>query len=152
VARVKDLEEKIEKGVVQAVPNAIQSTQTALTQTSGQEVKEIPKAIPDDIKRVVGNWSSIVAEAGQPLKTHLKKARLSLGGDNRLMIVVEDGLAYDYLIQEENHKHVENMISGQVGREVSVQVQSMEHGAQFEDSYVDLSKVINMDIEIEDEE
>lgn len=149
VARVKDLEEKIEKGVVQAAPVAIQSTQTV---TVSAPKVELPKAIPDDIKQIVSNWHGIVAETSQPLKTHLKNARLSLGGDNRLMIVVEDGLAYDYLTGEENHKHVEDMISNFLQKEVSVQVQSIAQGSQFEDSYVDLSKVINMEIEIEDED
>lgn len=149
VARVKDLEEKIEKGVVQAAPVAIQSTQTV---TVSAPKVELPKAIPDDIKQIVSNWHGIVAETSQPLKTHLKNARLSLGGDNRLMIVVEDGLAYDYLTDEENHKHVEDMISNFLQKEVSVQVQSIAQGSQFEDSYVDLSKVINMEIEIEDED
>lgn len=149
VARVKDLEEKIEKGVVQAAPVAIQSTQTV---TASAPKVELPKAIPDDIKQIVSNWHGIVAETSQPLKTHLKNARLSLGGDNRLMIVVEDGLAYDYLTGEENHKHVEDMISNFLQKEVSVQVQSIAQGSQFEDSYVDLSKVINMEIEIEDED
>jgi DNA polymerase-3 subunit gamma/tau len=152
VARVKDLEEKIEKGVVQTIPNAIQSTQATSANSEGSIQHEIPKAIPDDIKRVVANWSGIVAKSSQPLKTHLKKAHLSLGGDNKLMVVVEDGVAYDYLSREDNHKHLEDMISNLVGREVSVQVQSLAVGTRFDDSYVDLSKVINMDIEIEDEE
>jgi DNA polymerase-3 subunit gamma/tau len=153
VARVKDLEEKIEKGVVQMAPNAIQSTHMgeAIPDASPKEIpKAMPLAIPDDIKRVVANWSGIVSNASQPLKTHLKKARLSLGGDNKLMVVVEDGLAYDYLSQEENRKFLENMISNLVQREVSVQIQSIPSGARFDDSYVDLSKVINMDIEYED--
>jgi DNA polymerase-3 subunit gamma/tau len=151
VARVKDLEEKIEKGVVLSAPNAIQSTQAVVTANANSTPKEIPKAIPDDIKRVVGNWAGIVAKSNQPLKSYLKNAHLSLGGDNRLMVVVEDGLAYDYLSKEDNRTHLENMITGLVGREVSVQVTSIDAGSRFEDSYVDLSKVINMDIEIEEE-
>jgi DNA polymerase-3 subunit gamma/tau len=149
VKRVKDLEEKIEKGVVLSAPNAIQSTQTVVTANS--EPKVIPKAIPDDIKRVVGNWAGIVSKSSQPLKTHLKNAHLSLGGDNKLMVVVEDGLAYDYLSNEDNRTHLENMISSLVGRQVQVMVQSIAVGSRFEDNYVDLSKAINMDIEIEEE-
>lgn len=148
VARVKDLEEKMEKSIVQAVPAAVHATETAEAAAPGPE---LPRAIPDDIKQIVGNWHSIVAETSQPLKTHLKNARLSLGGDNRLLIVVEDGVAYDYLSGEENHKHVEDMISGFLQKEVSVQVRNLDPGRHFEESYVDLSKVINMDIEIEEE-
>ncbi len=148
VARVKDLEEKIEKGVVQTAPVAIQSTETV---TAAAPKPELPKAIPDDIKQIVGNWHGIVAETSQPLKTYLKNARLSLGGDNRLLIVVEDGVAYDHLCNEENHKHVEDMISNFLQKEVTVQIRNLEPGRHFEENYVDLSKVINMDIEIEDE-
>jgi DNA polymerase-3 subunit gamma/tau len=147
VARVKDLEEKIEKGVVQMAPNAIQSTHVA----EAAVPKAIPNAIPDDIKRVVANWSGIVSQSSQPLKTHLKKARLSLGGDNKLIIVVEDGLAYDYLSVDENRKFLENMISNLVQREVAVRIESIPSGARFDETHVDLSKVINMDIEYEDE-
>lgn len=156
VARVKDLEEKIEKGIVQTAPLAIQSTQTA--QPTGQSAPQkpaLPKAIPQDIDRIVKNWHAIVAQAQQPLKTHLKKARLSLGGDNRLMIVIGDGVAYDYLNNPENQKHLENTIANTIQKEISVQVQSIGQGSRFEDSYVDLEQIINreinMDIEIEDE-
>jgi DNA polymerase-3 subunit gamma/tau len=152
VARVKDLEEKIEKGVVQAVPNAIQSTQAVSATATNSAPMEIPKAIPDDIKRVVAKWNEIVAASDQPLKAHLKNVRLSLGGDNRLIVVVENLQTYDYLSKEDNHRYLENMISNLVGKEVSIQVQSMAEGARFEDNYVDLSKIINMDIEIEDDE
>ena len=148
VARVKDLEEKIEKGVVQAAPAAVQSIKEAAKETPKPE---LPKAIPEDVKQIVSGWHSIVARTGQPLKTHLKIARLSLGGDNRLVIVVEDGLAYDYLSNEENHRHVEDMISNFIQKQVSVQVQSLSPGRRFEESYIDLAKVINMDIEIEDD-
>ncbi len=157
VARVKDLEEKMEKGIVQTAPLAIQSTQTV--QSGGQPAPQkpaLPKAIPEDVDRIVKNWHAIVAQAQQPLKTHLKKARLSLGGDNRLMIVIGDGVAYDYLSNAENQKHLENMIASAIQKEVSVQIQSMEQGSRFEDSYVDLEQIINreinMDIEIEDED
>lgn len=148
VARVRALEDKLEKGVVQAAPIALQSIQEPMT----EEVKPVmPKAISEDIRQIVGGWRGIVAETGQPLKTHLKNARLSLGGDNQLVIVVEDGVAFDYLSKEENYKFVENMISNSIQKQVSVQVQSLSPGKRFEESYIDLTKVINMDIEIEDE-
>lgn len=149
VARVKDLEEKIEKGVVQTVPVAIQSIQAESIPETMQRVA-LPKAVPDDIKRVVAGWQGIVAQTAPPLKQHLKGVRLSLGDGNQLLIVVEDGHTYDYLAEEENHKHVQDIITNFVGKEVSVQVKSIPFGSHFEESYVDLSKVINMDIEIEE--
>ncbi len=147
VERVRDLEEKMEKGIVQTVPVTVQSTQTI-----AKERPQLPKAIPEDVREIVNSWSAIVGQATAPLKVYLKNARLSLGGDNKLMVVVEDGLPYDYLMQAENQKRVEDMISNLIQKEVSVTIQKLDQGRRFEDSYVDLSKVINMDIEIEEEE
>ena len=58
---------------------------------------------------------------------------------------------YGYLSNEENHRHVEDMISNFIQKQVSVQVQELPDGRQFEERYIDLAKVINMDIEIEDD-
>lgn len=148
LVRVKDLEKKIEKGVVQVAPVAIQSTQETVKEI---EKPVMPKAISEDIRQIVNGWRGIVAGAGQPLKTHLKNARLSLGGDSQLVIVVEDGVAYDYLKKEENLKYVEDMISNFIQKQVSVQIQGLPSGKRFEENYVDLAKVIHMDIEIEEE-
>jgi DNA polymerase-3 subunit gamma/tau len=151
VARVKDLEEKIEKGVVLSTQNAIQSTQAETEKKTNPPIA-MQAAIPDDIKRVVSNWAGIVAKSDQPLKSYLKNANLSLGGDNRLLIVCGDGIAYDYLSNEENRTFLENMISNMVGRTVAVQIQNLAVGARFEDNYVDIFKQINMDVEIEEDD
>ena len=60
--------------------------------------------MPEDIKTVVGNWPAVVGETSMPMKKYLKDARLSLGGDNKLMVVVEDGLASDYFLKQEGNK------------------------------------------------
>ena len=87
---------------------------------------------------------------GDSLKLYLKNARLSLGGDNKLMMVVEDGLPYDYLRQEGCKEQVERLIEDYIGKSVEISLQAMEAGRQFESSYIDLSKIINIEIEEED--
>ena len=146
VARIQDLEEKMEKGIVQTVPVAVQSTEAPL-----QEKVPLPKAIPEEIKEIVNNWQGIVAQTDPPLKVYLKNAKLSLGGDNCLLVVVEDGLPYDYLINPENLARVEDMVANFLQKEVKVRVQRVEQGHRFEESFVDLSQIINMDIEYVEE-
>ena len=65
---------------------------------------ELPKAIPEDVSNIVANWPTLVGQTAMPMKLYLKKAKLSLGGDNRLMIVLEDGLASDYFLKQEGNK------------------------------------------------
>lgn len=154
LGRVRELEDKVENGVIAVMPSAGEGT-GGTDRPKGQVNKakvELPKAIPEDVKAVVGRFSGIVANMMQPMKTYLKDARLSLGGDNKLMIVVEDGLPYDYLIKHpENKEQLERIISEAVQKEIEVSIQSVRNDREFEDSYVDLSKIIHMDIDMEEE-
>ena len=146
--RIRAVEEKLEKGIVTTVVS--ESNNVVTVGLPSQPKPEVPKAIPEDVKQVVQKWQGIVGNAEMPLKLYLKSARLSLGGDNRLMMVVEDGVHYDYLKQEGCKEQVERLIEDYIGKNVEVSLQSLEAGRQFENSYIDLSKIIN--IEIEEEE
>ena len=110
----------------------------------------MPKAIPEDVQEAVERWHDIVAMAAMPMKQYLKEARLSLGGDNRLLIVVEDGLASDYFLKQEGHKELlEQQLSEAVGKEIAVTIQTIASRDAFEQNYVDLSQLIHMEIEEE---
>ncbi|MBQ8822100.1 MAG: DNA polymerase III subunit gamma/tau, partial [Lachnospiraceae bacterium] len=82
---------------------------------------------------------------------YLKGAKLSLGGDNKLMMVLVDGLPYDYFAQHpDNKQQLENVLADFIGKEVEVTIQSVKTKQEFTENYVDLSSIIHMDIEEED--
>lgn len=158
LGRIRDLENKVEKGI--AVAAAYPAGAYAGEMGVGGEKRpqaefsqaELPKAIPDDVKQVVERWNSIMMNAGQPMRTYLKDAKLSLGGDNRLVIVVEDGIASDYLLKNADNKEMlRRLISEAIQKEIEVNVQSVSNNRDFDSSYIDLSKVIHMEIEVEEE-
>lgn len=150
--RVRDLEEKLESGVfMSAVPDDSAQGQPGVKTAGKKERPSLPKAIPEDIKTIVSKWSSIANQTTQPMKQYLKSAKLSLGGDNRLMVVLEDGLPSDYFTQSMVHKEeLETLLSEHVGKEVQVNIQTINKSDNFDNSYVDLSKIIKMEIEEED--
>lgn len=80
----------------------------------------------------------------------MKKAHLSLGGDNRLMIVFDDPTEADAVKEEARKKEIEKIISERIDRTVEVSVQLNESERPFDEAYVDLEQIINMDITIED--
>lgn len=148
--RIRDIEQKLEKGIVTQVSESVQLSPPPGKQPTAQARKQLAKAIPEDVKTVVERWNGIVNRLEPPMKQYLKGAKLSLGGDNKLMVVVEDGLASDYLIKAPEHKkHLEDIVSDSIGKEIEIQIQSIAGDRNFEDSYVDLSKVIQMEIEEE---
>lgn len=151
--RIRVIEEKLEKGIV-AAPAA--GAQTAVRQESVSTAEmlakreQLEKAVPEDIKMIVGNWPAVVGETSMPMKKYLKDARLSLGGDNKLMVVVEDGLASDYFLKQEGNKELlEQIISNIAGKEIEVTIQSIRSDRDFAQDYVDLSQIIHMEIEEE---
>ena len=84
------------------------------------------------------------------LRTYLKKARLSLAGDTRLMIVMPDALGADFVGREDRRKELESLIENRIGKKVEVEVRHVEEGRRFEDTFVDIEKKINMEIIVED--
>ena len=174
--RIRQVEEKVENGIVVTaqMPAGAPGVQGGPQGGAARPKPELPKAIPEDVQEIVRKWPSIVGNAENPMKMYLKNARLSLGGDNKLMVVLEDGLASDYFKGEaheqnklmviledgipsdyfirhpENQQQLEALLSDFSGKEIEVTIQTVESNRQFEDNYVDLGKVINMEIDEEE--
>ena len=151
--RLRQVEEKLENGVVYAA-SPVEGANTAGASGVGNKPKpELPKAIPEDVKAIVERWPSIVGSADNPMRTYMKAAKLSLGGDNKLMVVLEDGVASDYFTQHpQNKQQLEALLSDFSGKEIEVTIQTVRGQQEFEQSYVDLSKLVQMEIEVEEEE
>lgn len=149
IDRIRQVEDKVENGVVVAVAEGAAPVQGA---TAPQKPRpELPKAIPEDIKAIVSKWPAIVGSAENPMKMHMKTAKLSLGGDNRLLLVMEDGVSSDYFTQNPSNKEqLQLLLADFSGKEVEVSIQTVNSEREFEDNYPDLSRLINMDIEEEE--
>ncbi len=147
--RIRQVEEKVENGMVAApAPSPLSGTAPA----SEKKAKpEVPKAVPEDVKEIVARWPSIVGSAQNPMRIYMKSAKLSLGGDNRLLMVLEDGLPSDYFMKNpENKAQLEALLSDFAGKEIQVNFQAIQDRRQFEESYVDLSQIVHMEIEEEE--
>lgn len=153
--RIRAVEEKVEKGLEAAASMSermVYVNDAAPDQTArGKRVKpELPNAIPEDVQEIVKNFRSIADEASGMVRGYLKKARLSLGGDNRLMIVLPDSLAAQIVGREDHVQELEELIENKIGKKVEVEVRHVEEGRHFEDTFVDIEQKINMEITVED--
>lgn len=150
--RIRQVEEKVENGVVTVYAEGNPSGGSA-TGSQKKPKPELPKAIPEDVKEIVAKWPSIVGIAENPMRTYLKSANLTLGGDNKLLMVLEDGVASDYFLQHaENKAHLEALLSDFAGKEIEVGIQAVQGQQEFEENFVDISKLVQMDIEEEEDE
>ena len=151
--RIRLVEDKLENGVVYTTAPGSTAAEGHASGRPDLPKPELPKAIPDDVKAIVTKWPSITGSADNPMKSYMKSAKLSLGGDNKLILVVEDGPASDFFSRHpENRQQLEALLEDFSGKKIEVDFQTVHGQQEFEQSYVDLSKLVQMDIEIEEDD
>lgn len=156
--RIRQLEQKIEQGVpvntetlkvLQANGTVMPNRDTGSIQADSAP---LPKAIPEDVRKVVSRWSAAVSEVPNPMKTYLKSAYPSLSGDGKLLIVVQDGLPADYFRQEGHREELEKILSDYAGKEIEITIQSADSERNPRDTFPDLTRLVSENINMEIEE
>ncbi|MBO5056621.1 MAG: DNA polymerase III subunit gamma/tau [Lachnospiraceae bacterium] len=155
--RIRKLEQKVEQGIPVMNPELMQQMHEGIAAGAmGAAVSEqrapLPRAIPEDVKQVVSKWSVAVAEAPNPMKTYLKSAYPSLSGDGKLLIVVQDGLPFDYFRQEGHREELQKILSEYAGKEIEITIQSSDNDRNSRDVFPDLSRLVSESINMEIEE
>lgn len=149
--RIRQLEDKLEKGIVVSAANVSTHEGAAVAQKPVVPRVELPKAIPEDVKAIVAKWPTIVGMAENPMKMYMKGAKLSLGSEGKLMLVLEDGLASDYFTKKpENKEQLELLLSDFSGKMIEVIIQVAGSQREIDETYPDLFQAINMDVEEEE--
>lgn len=116
-----------------------------------REKPKLPRALNEDVKAVVRDFRRMIQDTAPMLRTYLKKARLSAGEGNRLIVVMPDEVSAGVVGTEEHKEEIRRLIVEKTGKEIELDVRSMETGHRFEDHFVDIENLIHMEITVEDE-
>lgn len=150
--RIRAIEKQLEEGAWEApVRDRIVYASDAKEAGEPKPKPELPQALNEDVKVVAKDFRMIINEASPMLRTYLKKARLSAGEGNRLLIVLPDELSASAVATPEHKEEIQSLIEQKIGKKVEIDVRQMEAGHRFEDHFVDLENLINMEITVEDE-
>ena len=150
--RIRAIEKQLEEGAWEApVRERIVYASDAKEAGEPKPKPELPQALNEDVKAVAKDFRMIINEASPMLRTYLKKARLSAGEGNRLLIVLPDELSASAVATPEHKEEIQSLIEQKIGKKVEIDVRQMEAGRRFEDNFVDLENLINMEITGEDE-
>lgn len=149
--RIRAVEEKVEQVDFSAQgEQRVVYVQEEQRRAEPVERPKLEKAIPDDVREVVQNFRGIANEASPMLRNYLKYAKLSLGGDDRLLVVLPDEISANVVGTEDHKKELETLIENRIGKTVTLDVRQVDDGRRFEDSFVDIEDVIHMEITVED--
>lgn len=147
--RIRTIEQQIEKGVANQVQEVVYIERREHAESSVPKV-ELPKAIQEDVKAVVKNFRPIANETTPMLRNYLKLAKLSVGNQNQLLIVLPDEVSAGVVGTQAHKEEIQRAIAEKVGKTVEIEVHQVEDGRRFEETYVDLEKIVHMDLTIED--
>ncbi|MGN1167395.1 MAG: DNA polymerase III subunit gamma/tau [Lachnospiraceae bacterium] len=150
--RIRAIENKLEEGAFESYPKERIVYVNAQDGAEEPPMKpQLPKALNEDVKAVVKDFRSMIQEASPMLRTYLKKARLSAGEGSMLQIVLPDNVSAGFVKTDEHIEEIKRLIADRTGKEIDIDVRCIEEGRRFEDNFVDIENLIQMDITIEDE-
>ena len=149
LARIRAVEEKLEEGVPVAKQEVVYVNRQ---EEAVREVPkmELPKAFHEDVQAVAKNFRMIANQASGLIKVYLKQAHLSVGNNDQLMLVFDDEVAAGMVGSDAHKDEIKRLIQEKIGKTVEIEVRHVEEGRRFEDSFVDIEKLVHMDLTIED--
>lgn len=146
--RIRAVEEKVEKGTVAPQKEIVYVNRDA--KKAEKPKPQLPKAIHQDVQEVVKNFRAIANQASGMQKVYLKQAKLSVGPQDELLLVFEDEVAAGVMGSDVHKQELKRLIEQKIGKSIEIEVRHVEAGQRFEDSYVDIERMIHMDLTIED--
>lgn len=150
--RIKQLEEKLEKGVVVSHTEAPASIEAAQIAEPLKKPQILPEALPEDLKEAAKNWRSIISQIAKKapsLQVVLNNATLSVDDNKGLMIVVTDSLDKDFIDREGHMQVIKDTLSQFLHKQVQVSTKLLDRSKERIEDVPDLSKLIKMPIEYE---
>jgi len=147
--RIRAVEAQLEKGV------PVQAQEVAYVEREAKEAKsevkmELPKAIHQDVQAVAKNFRAIANAASPMIRNYLKLAKLSVGNQDQLLIVLPDEVSAGVVGTEAHKAEIGRLIEDKIGKTVMIEVRQIDEGRRFEESFVDIEKIVHMDLTIEE--
>ncbi len=152
--RIRAVEQQLEKGVFMQAPQngSDENNRTGKQSMQREEVPKVQltKALTEDVKNIVKNFRAIANQASPMMRSYLKLAKLSVGNQDQLLIVLPDEVSAGIVGADVRKEELQHLIEEKVGKTVEIEVRCVEEGQCFEDSFVDIEKLIQMDLTVEE--
>lgn len=148
--RIRALEKQMEEGIPAAPVRTVAYEETALEKRQ-TAAPVAPKALPEDVQTVVKNWYNVVSQLqSSSIRTYLKDAKLKALGGSRLGIIATSSTKADCLKNPENLKELQAVIQRGTGKEMDLEIASLENDPHSDIGIIDMNQIIHMEIEIEE--
>lgn len=122
------------------------SPEALVSETAAQ----LLEAAPEDLKLAAANWSGILAQLPMSMQSMLNSAKPGVGEGGELLLVFTDEMEKEYMDHKDHLGLLEQTIAEKIQREVKIRTQYISPRQEAADAFVDLRKLVKMQIEFED--
>lgn len=157
-ARVRAIERKLEQGIPVAVSlpagaDGAVPVSSPCAPDSGvkEQKKQLPKAIPEDIKMAISRWNEILQAFGAPGKLMLEYAKKLVSEEGALVLqfINENDEAYFKRNDGMQLMNLKTVVENIIGREISIETRVVEEREDRQTE--DIMQIINYEgVEIQD--
>ena len=109
------------------------------------EAKIVPKAVPDEVRQIVGRWNEVIQNCDPVERTMLSEAKKTVSEEGTLILQFTDAVSEGYFLQDERKQleALRTIIQNLTGLDVPLQTRTVD--AQMDARYADLSELIQFD-------
>lgn len=146
VQRLQQLEKRIEEGIpAAAAPAAGPVEEMEQEASDGQEQKILPKAVPEDIEKVIQNWSRIISQCGPVGRQELTLVKKTVDESGALVLQFTDAIDEGAFRQDGGQRleELRTIIENTIGRKVDIVTRTVPPAV--DEQYVDLENIIHFD-------
>ena len=146
--RLAQLEQRMEEGITVAVSETSGQPVPAAENSKKKPEKIIPSALPDDIQLFISRFQELRKKVGSWSQFVLKGAQLrELPEHSGVQIILCKNHAVD---EKDLAEEVEQAVLKELNVKMKIQVCTPDSDPRFEDPVIDLSGMVNMEIDIEE--
>ena len=99
--------------------------------------KQYPKAVPEDVKDIVRNWTKYISKLPPGMtRVSLLAAKHSVGDHGQLVIVFNNYVTADHFLHDEGYRNRLRYFLRQCsGKDVEIEYKALDKGQKFTDNY-----------------
>lgn len=158
LARIKDIEEKLEKGIKVISTQESQSKQ--VINKVEKPVKPLARAVPEDIKDVINNWTKILKCIDGVGRAFIKDTKPCYIDGEWLYIVCPSNVSKKFLSQEENISKINSGLQTIHKKQFDIKIidveeyniltgqQVLDDSQQVDNDYKEITSKVNFDVKI----
>ncbi|MCH5268152.1 MAG: DNA polymerase III subunit gamma/tau [Lachnospiraceae bacterium] len=144
-SRLSQIEKQLEEGVAVVSQPANSESPKAQEESVEEKPKILPKAVPEDVRRVLEKWNDVMLACDAVMRNMLSQAKKVVSDEGVLILQFTDTLNEAYLKQDEGKalESLQQIISNFIGKDVTIQTRTVD--AQTDARYQDVMDLINFD-------